>query len=258
MTDVANAQAVLCKIANCAFGVVGNLLNRDQLLAEKLRSSKTKSRQIFREECITLEMAATLKETFPEQVDLTVFTPPEEALNGADWYLRVQKDDFAIHARVQVKRVQRSAFGQLDSDGKVEFDTGQLCKLIAAANSLPELQAWVATFARYDAAPPCGARPSCCPNHRCNRDCEKEGSRPPSIWIAQAREFANRMLPVTIEELVGSSLRLDCILPCIRSQGNDGPAQKGFAVAPGLPSFDDCVEAIQTDGAFEGALQIKV
>jgi hypothetical protein len=268
MTDVANSQSVLCQIANCAFEVVGNLLNRDQLLAEKLRSPETVSRQIYREECITLEMASTLKERFPEQIDLTIFTPAEEARNGADWYWRVQKGNFAIHARVQAKRVQRSAFGQLDSDGAVDFDASQLRRLLDATNSarssVPDLQAWIATFARYDATPPCGGEPSECRKHGCNQNCEGM-NRLPSIWIAQAQDFTNGKFldqSMVVRQVVESSLRLDCILPCIDPRNSDGPARKGFVLTPGLPSFDDCIAAIDRNsalnGTFEGAIQIKV
>jgi len=136
MTDVPNNQTILCQIANCAFAVVSNLLNRDQLLAKELRSAETVSRQIFREECITLEMASTLKEKFPAYIHLTVFTPAEEARNGADWYWRIQKGAGAIYARVQAKRVQRPEFGQSDSNGSVELETGQLRTLLAAVISL--------------------------------------------------------------------------------------------------------------------------
>jgi hypothetical protein len=274
MTDVANDQTVLCRIANSAFEVVSNLLNRDQLLAETLRSSKTRSHQIFREECITLEMASTLRERFPENVDLTLFTTDEERLNGADWYWRVQKGDLATHALVQAKRVHRSAFGQNDDDGTVELDTGQLGRLVQAANSDPfslrKLQAWIATFARYkNATPPCGLRPCCCPTHGCNRNCEKE-TNTPSVWIAQASGFANcksQSQSMKISELVENSVRLDCILPCTKdqdanspsgSQGSVGPGTKDFKLAVGLPSFDDCIVAIERLGTFAGALQIKV
>lgn len=55
-------RKVLCDIAHCAFEVINRLLSRDQLLARETRSATTHSRQIYREECITVEMAATLRE----------------------------------------------------------------------------------------------------------------------------------------------------------------------------------------------------
>jgi hypothetical protein len=59
--DAPNRQ-VLCDIAHTAFEVVNRILTRDQLLARELRSDTTASRQLYREECITVEMAATLRE----------------------------------------------------------------------------------------------------------------------------------------------------------------------------------------------------
>jgi len=118
--EVANRKN-LCDIARTAFEVVNRLLSRDQLLAPALRSETTTSRQVYREECITVEMATTLRERFPQHVEITLFTAPEEARTGADWYWRFERGDQAIHARVQAKRVRRSEFGQDDSDGVVEI-----------------------------------------------------------------------------------------------------------------------------------------
>jgi hypothetical protein len=268
MSDVPTNQAVLCQIANCAFKVVSHLLHRDQLLAKELRSSMTMSRQIFREECITLEMAATLREKFPDHINLTIFTQAEEKRNGADWYWRIQKGTGAIHARVQAKRVRRSAFGQLDSDGVVEFETDQLCRLLETVDSdrssLPDLQAWIATFARYDASPPCGKEPSRCGSHGCRGSCDGMNELP-SVWVAQAQEFANggaQTKQLAVRKVVESSLRLDCILPCIDRGKIDGPAAKGYTLTPGILPFDACVAAIQANpllsGTFQGALQIRV
>lgn len=116
-------RKVLCNIARWAFSVVNRLLERDQLLARELRSATTGSHQIYREECITVEMATELRERFPEHVEITLFTPPEEIRTGADWYWRFEKARGAIHARVQAKRVQRTAFGQADDRGHVDIDT---------------------------------------------------------------------------------------------------------------------------------------
>jgi hypothetical protein len=77
-------RRVLCHIARTAFGVVDRLLSRDQLLARDLRSSTTGSRQIYREECITVEMVTELLDRFPDHVEITLFTPPEEKRTGAD------------------------------------------------------------------------------------------------------------------------------------------------------------------------------
>lgn len=79
-------QGTLCGIARCAFKVINRLLSRDQLLARDLRSDQTGSRQIYREECITVEMATELRVQFPGHVEIELFTPPEEARTGADWY----------------------------------------------------------------------------------------------------------------------------------------------------------------------------
>jgi hypothetical protein len=267
MTNPPNSQAILCEISNCAFEAVSDLLSRDQLLAKELRNSETISRQIFREECITLEMASRLKERFPAQIEIIVFTPAEETQNGADWYWRIQKGAGAIHARVQAKRIQRSAFGQADPDGTVDLDRGQLRTLVDAANrdqtTFPGLQAWISTFGRYDATPPCGVNPCKCKKHQCGGRCS--GKVIPSVWIAQAEDFINdgsQSLRLPIREVVEISLRLDCILPCIDHGTEDGPAVKGYSLAYGLPSFDSCVAAIQSNptlrGEFRGALQLSI
>lgn len=268
MAEPTDNQSVLCQIANCAFEVVGRLLGRDQLLAEALRSPETNSRQIFREECITLEMIATLKERFPNHIEVTVFTAPEETRNGADWYWRIQKAKGAIHARVQAKRIQRSAFGQPDSEGTIEIDAGQIERLVAAAELdrryLPGLQTWIATYARYDATPPCNGEPSDCSKHGCGGNCAGL-RRTPSIWIAQAKEVAENGRQHQrrgIRDIVESSLRLDCILPCIDRPGVIGPNTKGFVLNANLPPYEACVATIQSNPAlnntFEGALQLRL
>jgi hypothetical protein len=268
MAEPTDSQHILCQIANCAFEVVSKLLHRDQLLAEALRSSATTSRQIFREECITLDMVSTLKERFPDRIEITVFTAPEETRNGADWYWRIQKANGAIHARVQAKRIQRSAFGHQDSEGTIQIDAGQLQRLIAAAeldrNHLPSLQTWIATYARYDATPPCNRDPSDCRNHACGDSCAGL-RRIPSIWIAQAKEFVDsgrQHQRRAIRDIVESSLRLDCILPCIDRPEAIGPDAKGFVLNTNLPPYEACVATIQSDPAlsstFAGALQIRL
>lgn len=144
-------RKVLCDIAHCAFEVVNRLLSRDQLLSSELRSTTTGSRQIYREECITVEMVATLHERFPEHVEITLFTPQEETRTGADWYWRFERGDRAIHAHVQAKRVRRAEFGDPDEHGHVEIDRLQLNQLVRATeqerDQLHGLQAWLATYA---------------------------------------------------------------------------------------------------------------
>ncbi|MBL8962491.1 MAG: hypothetical protein KF787_12210 [Phycisphaeraceae bacterium] len=263
--EAANRQ-VLCDIARTAFEVVNRLLARDQLLARELRSETTTSRQVYREECITVEMAATLRERFPQNVEITLFTPPEETKTGADWYWRFEHGDRAIHARVQAKRVRRAEFGQPDSNGEVEIDQDQLNVLIqetaAVASQLLELQAWLATFARFDATPPCGQSDlGQCGRHAHARACAQHE---PSLWIAQASEMLqlNRS-QLSVREVVQDSVRLDCILPCIDGSGGGvGPAVKGFALATGLPSYQDCIDGIQKNPvflkSFQGAMRIFV
>lgn len=261
--EAANRQ-VLCDIARTAFEVINRLLARDQLLARELRSETTTSRQVYREECITVEMAATLRERFPANVEITLFTPPEETQTGADWYWRFEQGERAIHARVQAKRVQRTAFGQADSDGHVDIGQPQLDQLInatqKASSQLPELQSWLATFTRFDATPPCGqGNLSLCRRHSHARACAPQE---PSLWIAQAREmraFGGSRLPV--QTVVEHSVRLDCILPCIDGPGQrEGPAAKGFTLAAGLPSYQQCIDRIRQNStllkSFEGAMRI--
>jgi len=106
-------------------------------------------------------MATELRERFPDHVEITLFTPPEETRTGADWYWRFEKGGGAIHARVQAKRVQRTEFGQTDDRGHVDLDMPQLTQLVEATRSVPDalagLQAWLATYARFEANPPCGS-----------------------------------------------------------------------------------------------------
>jgi hypothetical protein len=245
---------------------VGNLLSRDQHLAERLRNPDTTSRQIFREECMTSEMAETLIERFPDHVEFRLFTTHEENRNGADWYWRIQVGNRAVHARVQAKRVQRSRFGESDENGKIDIEIEQLRKLLDSAESdsasLPGLETWVATFAQLNASPPCGNKPAACKNHGCGDACA-DANRLPSIWIAEASDLVNDgQSHLRIDQILKHSVRLDCILPCIESGNRPGPVTKGFSLASGVPTFDTCIEAIQSSvslkGTFEGALQIKV
>jgi hypothetical protein len=267
MNGEVNDRQVLCDIAKTAFAVVGRLLSRDQLLANELRSPETRSRQIYREECITVEMVTELRERFPGHVEITLFTPLEERRTGADWYWRFEKAGRAIHAHVQAKRVQRTEFGQPDAGGVVDLDRAQLKQLVRGSQTRPsaltELQTWLATYARFDeAAPPCNfSNPQLCSNHQHGAACANYG---PSVWIAQAQEMLDvgraRML---VREVVERSLRLDCLLPCIdEPHVNSGPRRKGFIIKKGLNSYQDCISTIDTNAQlrkkFEGALRIVV
>ena len=266
MNGQVNYRRVLCDIAHCAFEVVNGLLSRDQSLARELRSPTTGSRQVYREESITVEMAATLRERFPENVEITLFTPDEEKQTGADWYWRFERGDRAIHARVQAKRVQRAEYGQRDDLGHVDIDTAQLIQLLQATtettSQLPGLQAWLATYARFRATPPCGYDELWfCPRHRHQETC---ASHEPSLWIANAQEIKDLdVRRASVEQIVQSSVRLDCILPCIdRPAAGDGPARKGFVLEGGLLTYQECVETIEGSAllrsTFEGALRIAV
>jgi len=265
--EEANRQ-ILCDIARAAFEVVNRLLARDQLLARQLRSAETTSRQVYREECITVEMAATLRERFPSNVEITLFTPPEETRTGADWYWRFERGDRSIHARVQAKRVQRTEFGQEDRNGHIDLDLPQLNTLINATNeaqdTLPQLQAWLATFTRFDATPPCGKQRLFrdCSHHVHERECATQN---PSFWIAQADDIRNLVSirrSVTVRSIVEKSVRLDCILPCINGQTEgDGLNVKGFMLYDGLLEYKECVARIQSDpnllAKFAGAMRIR-
>ncbi len=211
-------------------------------------------------------MATTLRESFPKNVEITLFTPSEEARTGADWYWRFEKGDRAVHARVQAKRVQRTVFGLPDSDGHVDINQDQLNQLIEAnkkaSSQLPKLQAWLATFARFEARPPCMKDDlSDCPRHHHTEAC---ASHDPSLWIAQACDMRNlSQAQVPVKTVVEHSVRLDCILPCIDGTGaTDGPAAKGFTLAASLQPYKDCIDIIHKDTAllkyFEGALRIFV
>lgn len=259
-------RKVQCDIAHCAFEVINRLLSRDQLFAREIRAQETYSRQIYREESITTEMAVTLRERFPDEVEITLFTPPEEARTGADWYWRFERDGSAIHARVQAKRVQRGEFGQDDDRGYIDINKQQLEQLLQATSTaterLPGLQAWLATYARFEATPPCGI------NHL--RDCLHHGhleqcaKHEPSLWIAKAQDIKNIGISrISVQQIIQNSVRLDCMLPCIDRPGAGyGPALKGFTLQRNLRTYQECVETIEQDAllrsGFEGALRISV
>ncbi len=195
MNGDAADRKVLCDIAHCAFDVINRILERDQKLANLLRSEQNSSHQFFREECITADMAATLIEKFPQKVEITLFTSGEEKKTGADWYWRIEKGNRAIHAYVQAKRVQRTQDDQEDKDGKIDINLKQLWDLINAPKNeelgIQGLQTWLATFARYEKNPPCKEELpykkndlNSCENHKHLQNCE---SSPPSLWIAEAK-----------------------------------------------------------------------
>jgi hypothetical protein len=261
-------RRVLCSIARSAFEVISRLLDLDQRLARDLRSEETSSRQVYREEHITTCMAATLLEKFPENVSITLFTPPEETKNGADWYWRFERRGRgAIHARVQAKRVQRTEFNQPDPQGIVDIDQQQLDRLIRstreATSEMPGLEAWLATFARFDATPPCGCRRkdlSDCSHHRHDPDCVE---RVPSLWIAKAGDVL-RLGKVPVARVVEHSIRLDCLLPCIDRgiptgpADKNGPRQKNFTLVANPPPYEECVAYFRQDPSIAGAMQIAV
>lgn len=265
MKGTSGNRKVLCDIAQCAFEVVSRQLSRDQLLARALRTAETTSRQFIREETITSEMAATLLEQFPKHIEFTLFTPAEEKLSGADWYWRFEKDNRAIHALVQAKRVQRSEFEQRDSDGSVDIDLEQLDQLVHAAQiaqlQLRELHAWVATYARHDAPPPCTRENlQDCRNHHHIGVCDgnKNGRTiEPSLWIANASAIRGMDLPsLRIPSVVKLSVRLDCILPCIDGpETSPGPATKDFFLRDGLLPYKDCISYLQNDQALSSRLR---
>lgn len=259
-------RKILCDIARCAFEVINNLLRRDRQLASDLRSDTTQSRQVYREESITTEVAVTLQERFPDHVHTVLFTPAEEKQTGADWYWRIETADRAIHARVQAKRVQRSGFGQPDQSGHISLDFKQLDRLRQATseaeNRIPGLQAWLATFAQFRASPPCGRDDLLlCDHHRHIAQCMNQG---PSLWIAHVKDIAQLdQREPSVAWIVQRSLRLDCVLPCnVRPELDAGPITKGFELRDGLLPYQECVNIIRDDPSlrtnFQGALQIAI
>lgn len=172
----------------------------------------------------------------------------------------------AIHARVQAKRVQREEFGQADQVGHIDIDRAQSAQLMSASqealSELSGLQRWLATFARFNATPPCGNDDlGRCGRHNHVRACAQHE---PSLWIAQASEIHDLgVAPARVQEVVEHSVRLDCILPCIDGPDvRQGPAARGFSFAAGLPSYQECIDGIRRNPAllksFEGALRIFV
>ncbi len=268
MNGVNVNRKILCNIAHFAFEVVNDLLARDQLLSNKLRSHETSSRQIFREETITELLVTSLVLEFPQYIDLVLFTQREETWTGADWYWRVERGNDAIHARVQAKRVHRATFGQPDEDGYIDVNLQQLDDLLEATRKdtqkLVRLEAWLATYARYHrypVTPPCGCHNLLgCEYHYHAEVCTNSQ---PSLWIANAQEIASsRIQQASIEQIVQHSVRLDCILPCIDASGASGPHKKGFMLQGGLQSYEECVTTIANDpqlrSEFKGALRIHL
>lgn len=256
----------LCEISKVAFQAVANLLDQDQSLARQLRSEETGSRQFHREESITGSMAAAIVDRFPENVQMTLFTPHEESRTGADWYWRIESGGRALHAMVQAKRVQRGAFGQRDEDGQIEINSDQLATLVQrveqSQQQLPGLQAWLASFVRMMAVPP----PCKCDNlnqchyHRHREPCE---AAEPSIWIAHASEFQHRAGLLPVLNVVAESLRLDCLLPCVELAAlGSGPAVKRFRLAGDAITYEVAVSRIRQSEelrmSFEGAIGIAV
>ncbi len=258
-------RKILCDIAHLAFKVVNDLLSTDQYLASKLRSSGTGSRQFVHEETITNMLAIELLKNFPTYMDFTLFTHNEESRNGADWYWRIERGNHAIHARVQAKRVQRTNFGEADDSGHVNIDLPQLKSLLqtthADAQRINGLEAWLATYARFSATPPCGCdNLQNCGLHHHAKACANDQ---PSLWIANAQEIANNKIQQTsIKQIVQHSVRLDCILPCIDRAGTSGPSKKGFVLQSDLQSYKECVDTIEGDPLlrleFRGALRIHL
>ncbi len=257
-------RKMLCDIAHTAFRVVNKLLKTDQKLAKKLRSSETSSHQFVDEETITNMLAIKLLEKFPNNIDFTLFTHNEENQNGADWYWRIECGDHAIHARVQAKRVQRRSFDEPDALGYININSSQMERLLQTTHTTDQkiigLEAWLVTYTRFEAIPPCGYRNlQSCELHHHAETCAKDQ---PCLWIANARKIVDSEIRnhVSIIEIIEHSVRLDCILPCIDRAGISGPSKKGFVLQSGLQSFKECVDTIMSDPKlrleFRGALRI--
>ncbi|KAA3608748.1 MAG: hypothetical protein DWQ01_11640 [Planctomycetota bacterium] len=230
-------------------------------------------------------------------MDLILFSGSEEKEKGADWYWHISVGDRAIHSLVQAKRIQRTEFGQDDKNGIVRIDWEQLQKLVSAAkrqpdDELPHLEAWLVTFGRHmNALPPC-PRPKLHIN-----DCHIHNHVPPcqaltpSVWVAQAgkvsgvlKTSSSKTSRVKFEEILKESLRLDCLLPCIRPASEleadkkesqekpqpsngaslpmSGPSTKGFFLEKGIPAFDQCLERVlekkELKSKLQGALHIHL
>lgn len=259
-------QSTLCRIANEAMMVVSELLTADQAHAGDLRSGLGSSRQFVREETITESLAIRLQSKFSEHVEMQLFTPAEEVRFGADWYWHFRRGNMAIHALVQAKRVRRSEFGQSDEDGLINVDWSQLQTLRAYADmkrrSMPGLQTWLASYARLKAMPPCGMVPSKCGNHGCT-SCSGEVT--PSIWIEQVDNLlrvygSRRATGIRVGEIVSDSVRLDCLLPCVRDSASAagsalGPGVRNLFLSADVPSFRRCLGTIRRDQELSAVLQ---
>ena len=249
-------QTLLCGIARTAMEIVSDLLRRDQDHAGSVRSASTSSTQLFREETITEQLVSRLVEEYPDHVKLTLFTPPEEAAIGADWYWQIRRGPFALHALVQAKRVRRTTLGGDDQAGVVEIDRDQLFNLrnnrLVFSRKMPGLQSWLVTYARFGAVPPCGAVPCECAHHGCSA-CPRDLI--PSIWaqpvddIVQKLKFETNSVPV--RDIVEESVRLDCVVPCVQplllGGQKFGPAIKGIVMSGDVPDFRRMVTTIRRD-----------
>ncbi|MCW5874749.1 MAG: hypothetical protein KIS88_08920 [Anaerolineales bacterium] len=268
-------QKTLCDIAQVAFEATSHLLSLDQNFAHQLRSGARSSRQFIREETITETLVGELVSNFPRHIELKLFTQPEESQNGADWYWRIERGTDAIHAVVQAKRIQRSEVGAFDDIGDIEINQKQMNRLINGAAKIPGLEAWLVTYARFDATPPCGCDiVKECSHHFHAGFCRNQQ---PSVWVAKAQDVANLVssgaTTLEIKEVIQESLRLDCLLPCINGIGHPlfsglgptgmpGPGMKGFILKSDLWHYEECLATIENDEQlrkhFRGALRIKL
>lgn len=252
-----SAREVFCAIARHAMRCVDFCLASDQRMAASVRSPSTGSHQFFGEETITENLVASLLQEFPSNIDVTLFTKPEERRNGADWYWRIQHGDASLNALVQAKRVQRSAFGVADANCHVDISAEQIDRLIGAAADagIEGLQTWLFTYGRSNATPPCGTDPALCHHHKHHGECSEIPSEA-SIWVAQANEvrgLGHHLFP----RFVANSVRLDCLLPCLPNAW-EGPQIKGFALTSGAPSFGQCSKILADVTPLGAAINISL
>ena len=280
-------RKIMCDMAHYAFNCVTYWLSRDQFFAEKLRSTGTGSRQIVDEETITVDLAMKLLEKYPKNINITLFTHPEETRTGADWYWRIEKGEYAIHALVQAKRIHRRKFEDPDESGNIDINLSQLRQLLYAQEMLVQeignLQIWFAVYSRNkNAFPPCKSDEissyikditlNNCEYHQHSEDCAGDD---PSLWILNVQKIPEEIIPkeyyqestdkkkqeVKIGKIIQNSIRLDCLLPCIGREGTgSSPSKKGFVLKKDIPSFDKCVDTIVNNpllrNQFTGALNI--
>ncbi len=223
-----------------------------------MRPSAAASRQIISETTITETLLATLRDDFPDNVTVEMFTQAQETANGADWFWRIEHGDRSMNAMVQAKRIRRPAFNTTDERADVIINQPQLQMLVnsAARSDIPNLQTWLMTYGRCKATPPCGEDPARCTKHCGHSPCSPL-DRDASIWVAKATDLSRFGDSVPFADIVKTSVRLDCQLPCSIDGQSPGPIDKGFQLVRSDRTFEEITAVLRERYGLRGAILIR-